>query len=86
MGGKDARKRKAEEESDDPRFGVWASTGSHRLKLSKEMPLRLRLIEIGADVFAGGRSSGGGEAGSGCLCGADFGAVGRPPDIYIYMF
>ena len=43
------------------------------------MPLRLRLIEFGADFVAGGRSSGGGEAGSGCLGEADFGAVGRPP-------
>ena len=43
------------------------------------MPLRLRLIEFAADVAAGDRSSGGGEAGSGCLGEADFGAVGRPP-------
>ena len=52
---------------------------SHRLKEGKEMPLRLRLIEFGADVVAGGRSSSGGEAGSRCLGGAEFGAVGRPP-------
>ena len=52
---------------------------SHRFKKSKEMPLRLRLIEFGADVVAGGRSSGDGGAGSGCLGEADFGAAGRPP-------
>ena len=51
---------------------------SHRLMNGKEMPLRLRLIEFGASVVARGRSSGGGEAGSGCLGKADFGAVGRP--------
>ena len=44
----------------------------------KEMPLRLRLIEFGADVVAGGRSSRGGEAGSGYLGEADLGAVGHP--------
>ena len=44
----------------------------------KEMPLRLRLIEFGADIVAGGRSSSGGEAGSWCFFEADFGAVGRP--------
>ena len=43
------------------------------------MPLRLRLIKFGADVVAGGRSSGGGEAGFGCLGEADFGAAGHPP-------
>ena len=52
---------------------------SHRLKKGTEMPLRLRLIEFGADVVAGGRSSGDGGAGSGCLGEADFGAVGHPP-------
>ena len=51
----------------------------HRHKHGKEMPLRLRLIEFGAGVVAGGRSSGGGEAGSGCFCEADFGAVGHTP-------
>ena len=40
------------------------------------MPLRLCLIEYGADVVAGGRSSGG-EVESRCLGEADFGAVGR---------
>ena len=43
------------------------------------MPLQLRLIEFGADVVAGGWSSGGGEAGSGYLGAAGFGAVGHPP-------
>ena len=51
----------------------------HRLEGGKEMPLRLRLIKFGADVVAGGQSSGGGEAGSGCLGEADFGAAGHPP-------
>ena len=51
---------------------------SHRLKGGKGMPLRLRLIELGADVVAGGRSSGVGGAGSGCLGEADFGAAGHP--------
>ena len=46
---------------------------------TREMPLRLRLIEFGADVVARGRSSAGGEAGSGCFCEADFGAAGHPP-------
>ena len=49
----------------------------HRLQNGNEMPLRLRLFEFGAGVVAGGRSSGGREAGSGCLGEADFGAVGR---------
>ena len=59
-------------------LGKWVRW-SNRLKSGTEMPLRLRLIEINADVVAGGRPSGGGEAGSGCLGEADFGAVGHPP-------
>ena len=59
-------------------LGRWVGR-FHRLEKNKEMPLRLRLIEFGADVVAGGRSSGGGEAGSRCLGEADFGAVGNPP-------
>ena len=34
----------------------------HRLKEGTELPLRLRLIEFGAGVVSGGRSSGDGEA------------------------
>ena len=51
----------------------------HRLVYGKEMPLRLRLIEFGADDVAGGRSSGDGGAESACLGEADFGAFGQPP-------
>ena len=59
-------------------LGHWVRW-SHRLREGTEMPLRLGLIEFGADVVAGGRSSGRGEAGSGCLGEADFGAVRRHP-------
>ena len=59
-------------------LGRWART-SHRLKNGTEMPLGLRLVKFGAGVVAGGRSSSDGEAGSGCLGEAGFGAVGHPP-------
>ena len=55
--------------------------GPITLRNGKEMPLRLRLIEYGADVVAGGRSSSGGNSGSGCMGEADFGAVGHPPGL-----
>ena len=54
---------------------------SLRLNNGKEMPLRLRLIEFGADVVAGGRSSGDGGAGSGCLGGLILELSGAPPGL-----